>query len=258
MFVVVSPAKKMKAQTLKSTLVTPPKFAAQTKDLVSVMQTKSVADLQQLMKVSEKIATLNVDRFSSFDTSEGADGQPAAGLFAGDTYVGLDATTLSKEDLAFAQKHFGILSGLYGLLSPLDAIQPYRLEMGTRLKTEKGSNLYQFWGHQVTDEIAEKMIGAKYLINCASNEYFSVLNAQRLKDEYGISIITPVFKEIDKKNGTGKMKIISFNAKRARGMMARYIIQQRLDSPSAIQEFAESNYTFRPDLSSEQEYIFVR
>lgn len=258
MFVVVSPAKKMKAQTLKSTLVTPPKFAAQTKDLVSVMQTKSVADLQQLMKVSEKIATLNVDRFSSFDTSESADGQPAAGLFAGDTYVGLDATTLSKEDLAYAQKHFGILSGLYGLLSPLDAIQPYRLEMGTRLKTEKGSNLYQFWGHQVTDEIAEKMTGAKYLINCASNEYFSVLNAQRLKDEYGISIITPVFKEIDKKNGTGKMKIISFNAKRARGMMARYIIQQRLDSPSAIQEFAESNYTFRPDLSSEQEYIFVR
>ena len=258
MFVVVSPAKKMKAQTLKSSSLTSPRFPEQTKDLVSVMKKKSVADLQQLMKVSEKIATLNVERFSSFDTSDEADGQPAAGLFAGDTYVGLDAATLSKEDLEYAQKHFGILSGLYGLLSPLDAIQPYRLEMGTRLKTEKGGNLYQFWGHQVTDDLAKKMGGTKYLINCASNEYFSVLDAQRLKDDHGISVITPVFKEIDKKNGTGKMKIISFNAKRARGMMARYIIQQRLDSPSAIQEFAESNYTFRPDLSSDQEYVFVR
>ena len=258
MFVVVSPAKKMKPQILKSTLVTQPAFLSQTKDLVAVMKTKSVTDLQQLMKVSEKIATLNVERFAKFDTSEGADGQPAAGLFAGDTYVGLDAATLSNEDLVFAEKHFGILSGLYGLLSPMDAIQPYRLEMGTRLNTEKGSNLYQFWGHQVTDELAQKMAGSKYLINCASNEYFSVLDAQRLKETYGISVITPVFKEIDKKNGTGKMKIISFNAKRARGMMARYIIQQRLDSPSAIQEFAESNYTFRSDLSSEQEYVFVR
>jgi len=258
MFVVVSPAKKMKAQSLKDTTVTIPQFSSQIKDLVTVMKTKSVADIQQLMKVSEKIATLNVERFSSFDTAVGAKGQPAAGLFAGDTYVGLDAASLTKDDLEYAQKHFGILSGLYGLLSPLDSIQPYRLEMGTRLKTEKGSNLYQFWGQQVTDSLGKKMVGSKYLINCASNEYFSVLDAQRLKDVYGISIITPVFKEIDKKNGTGKMKIISFNAKRARGMMARYIIQQRLDSPSAIQEFAESDYTFRSDLSSGQEYVFVR
>ena len=258
MFVVVSPAKKMKAQTLKHTGVTLPQFSDQTKDLVTVMKKKSVADVQQLMKVSEKIATLNVERFSSFDTSVDAKGQPAAGLFAGDTYVGLDATTLTKDDLEYAQKHFGILSGLYGLLSPMDAIQPYRLEMGTRLRTEKGSNLYQFWGQQVTDAIGRRMVGSKYLINCASNEYFSVLDAQRLKSEFGISVITPVFKEIDKKNGTGKMKIISFNAKRARGMMARYIIQRRLDSPSAIQEFAESDYTFRSDLSSEQDYVFVR
>ena len=258
MFVVVSPAKKMKAQPLKHTSVTDPHFSVQTKDLVTVMKTKSIEDLQQLMKVSEKIATLNVERFSSFDTSPSAEGQPAAGLFAGDTYVGLDAATLTKEDLEYAQKHFGILSGLYGLLSPMDAIQPYRLEMGTRLKTDKGSNLYQFWGQQVTDALAEKLVGSKYLINCASNEYFSVLDAQRLKQEYGISVITPVFKEIDKKNATGKMKIISFNAKRARGMMARYIIRRRLDSPSAIQEFAESGYTFRSDLSSEQEYVFVR
>ena len=158
MFVVVSPAKKMKVQTLKTALFTTPRFSKQTKDLVSVMKKKSVAELQQLMKISEKIATLNVERFSSFDTSEEAEGQPAAGLFAGDTYVGLDAATLSKEDLEYAQNHFGILSGLYGLLSPLDTIQPYRLEMGTRLKTNKGNNLYQFWGHQVTDDLAKRMI----------------------------------------------------------------------------------------------------
>ena len=258
MFVVVSPAKKMKAQTLKSTSFTSPRFAEQTKDLVAVMKKKSVEDLQQLMKVSEKIATLNVDRFSSFDTAEGAEGQPAAGLFAGDTYVGLDASTLSKEDSRVCPKTLWDIKWFVRFTVTTRCYQPYRLEMGTRLKTEKGSNLYQFWGQQVTDALGKKMVGSKYLINCASNEYFSVLDAQRLKEEYGISVITPVFKEIDKKNGTGKMKIISFNAKRARGMMARYIIQQRLDSPSAIQEFAESNYTFRPDLSSEQEYVFVR
>jgi hypothetical protein len=172
--------------------------------------------------------------------------------------VGLDASSLSKEDLEYAEKHFGILSGLYGLLSPMDAIQPYRLEMGTRLKTDKGTNLYQFWGTEVTDALAKKLVGSKYIVNCASTEYFSVVDAQRLKEKFGIEVITPVFKEIDKKNGTGTMKIISFNAKRARGMMARYIIQHRVDTPSAIQQFTEGGYTFRSDLSSEHEYVFVR
>lgn len=259
MFVVVSPAKKMKAQALKLDTTTAPAFPKQTKALVDVMKTKTSADIQKLMKVSEKIATLNVERFSDFDTTEASNSaKPAVGLFAGDTYVGLDAATFTEEDLKYAEKHFGILSGLYGLLSPMDGIQPYRLEMGTRLKTDKGTNLYQFWGTQVTDILAKKMGEGKFLINCASNEYFSVLDSKRLQDQYGITVITPTFKEIDKKNNTGKMKIISFNAKRARGMMARYIIQQRLDSPSAIQEFAESGYAFRADLSSDTEYVFVR
>lgn len=264
MFAVVSPAKKMKVQPLKSPLVTMPVFSTQTTELVKVMQTKTKEDIQKLMKVSEKIATLNVERFEGFDLSTPSPetevvGDPAVGLFAGDTYQGLDAQTLSQEDLEFAQNHLGILSGLYGILSPLDAIQPYRLEMGTRLQTDKGKNLYQFWGNQVTDALAKKLSGgAKTLINLASNEYFSVLDAQRLKNEFGIDTITPVFKEIDKKNGTGKMKIISFNAKRARGMMARYIIQHRLDEPEALKNFAEGGYTFRNDLSSESEYLFVR
>ena len=259
MFVVVSPAKKMKEQTLKLDTVTEPSFPEQTKDLVAVMKSKTSDDLRKLMKVSEKIATLNVERFSTFDTAKNsASAKPAVGLFAGDTYKGLDAATLSEEDLKYAAKHFGILSGLYGILSPMDGIQPYRLEMGTRLKTDKGTNLYQFWGTQVTDALAKKMDGGKYLINCASNEYFSVIDQKRLQEKHGITVITPTFKEVDKKNNTGKLKIISFNAKRARGMMARYIIQQRLDSPSAIQEFAESGYAFRADLSSDTEYVFVR
>ena len=259
MFAVVSPAKKMKPTALKTSVLTTPVFSSQTKALVEVMQTKTIQDLRDLMKVSEKIANLNVERFSTFDTENASAGDPAVGLFAGDTYVGLDAQSLTADDLDYAQKHFGILSGLYGLLAPLDTIQPYRLEMGTKLKTEKGKNLYQFWGDQVTDTLAAKFgEGSKYLINLASNEYFSVLNPQRLQDEFGITTITPVFKEIDKKNGTGKMKIISFNAKRARGMMARYMIQHRLDTPTALQQFTDGGYSFRKDLSSDTEYIFVR
>ena len=268
MYAVVSPAKKMKAQTLQVETVTPPVFPIQTTELVQVMQEKSMNDIQSLMKVSEKLATLNVERFSTFQMGLATSkdqvnlkpvGNPAVGLFAGDTYKGLDAQTLSTEDLMFAQDHLGILSGLYGLLSPLDAIHPYRLEMGTKLATEKGKNLYQFWGNQVTDALAAKFCkGSKYLINLASNEYFSVLNAQRLKEEFGITVLTPVFKEIDKKNGTGKMKIISFNAKRARGMMARYIIQHRLNAPEGLQNFTEGGYTFRKDLSSDSEWLFVR
>jgi len=268
MYAVVSPAKKMKAQALQIKTVTPPVFPIQTTELIKVMREKSMTDIQSLMKVSEKIATLNVERFSTFQTGVTASdaqtavapvGNPAVGLFAGDTYKGLDAQTLSTEELTFAQDHLGILSGLYGLLSPLDAIQPYRLEMGTKLQTAKGKNLYQFWGNQVTDRLAAKFgDGSKILINLASNEYFSVLNAQRLKEEFGITVLTPVFKEIDKKNGTGKMKIISFNAKRARGMMARYIIQHRLDAPEGLQNFTEGGYTFRKDLSSDSEWLFVR
>ena len=181
-------------------------------------------------------------------------------MFAGDTYVGLDATTLTSEDLDFAQHHLGILSGLYGVLSPLDRIQPYRLEMGTRLATNRGNNLIQFWGDRVTDIVGERLANAdsKTVINLASNEYFSVLNPQRLQEEYGVSVITPVFKEIDRKNGTGKLRIISFNAKRARGMMARYIIQQRLSQPNGIKDFDVADYRFRADLSSELEWVFVR
>lgn len=260
MFVVVSPAKKMTSQVLQSDVHSTPILSEQSIVLANVMKQKTSADLQQLMKISPKLGDLNAQRFADFDTTLAPVGEPAVGLFAGDTYVGLDATSFSGEDLEFAQQHLGILSGLYGLLSPMDRIQPYRLEMGTRLVTDAGSNLVQFWGDHVTDVVGEKLRGAdsKTLINLASNEYFAVLNLQRLQDEYGISVVTPVFKEVDRKNGTGKLRIISFNAKRARGMMARYIVQQRLKEPSGIKEFTESDYTFRADLSSEQEWVFVR
>lgn len=260
MFVVVSPAKKMTTQVLQSDARSTPVLSEQTIELANVMKQKTSADLQQLMKISEKLGDLNAQRFTDFDTSSPSVGEPAVGLFAGDTYVGLDAASLSGEDLEFAQQHLGILSGLYGVLAPMDRIQPYRLEMGTRLVTDKGANLVQFWGEQVTDVVGQKMSDAesKTLINLASNEYFSVLNPQRLQEEYGVSVVTPVFKEVDRKNGTGKLRIISFNAKRARGMMARYIVQQRLTEPDGIKEFGESNYVFRADLSSEHEWVFVR
>ena len=260
MFIVVSPAKKMQSKVLQSDLRSTPSFSSSASQLVDVMRDKSVSDLRSLMGISEKLASLNVQRFTDFNTDTTGFGEPAVGLFAGDTYVGLDATTLSANQLDFAQEHLGILSGLYGVLSPLDTIQPYRLEMGTRLKTEHGKNLYEFWGDSVTDKIAKSLEdhNSKILINLASNEYFSVINTNRLKDEYGISVLTPVFKEVDRKNGTVKLKIISFSAKRARGMMARYIVQNALRAPKAIQQFSETGYGFRADLSSESEWIFVR
>jgi len=173
-------------------------------------------------------------------------------MFNGDTYTGLEASSLSDASLEWAQNHLAILSGLYGILRPLDLIQPYRLEMGTRLKTGRGKSLYEFWGDRITDQIRaqlEKHEDAT-LVNLASNEYFKSVRTNALPGK----VITPAFKEVR----DGKPKMISFMAKRARGMMARYIIDNRIETPEALKEFDMGGYTYRSDLSDDATWTFTR
>ncbi|MDV7338408.1 peroxide stress protein YaaA [Terasakiella sp. A23] len=250
MFCVVSPAKKLDYDTPAPALDhTGPVFLDDTVELSKTTKNLSRADLSRLMKISDKLADLNHARFQGFSVPFDTENAKQAALaFSGDTYVGLDAKTLDKDDFAFAQDHFGILSGFYGLLRPLDLMQPYRLEMGTRLENPRGNNLYEFWGSQIAERINE-MNGDGALINCASNEYFKAVDKKALKGE----VITPVFKEIK----SGVAKTIGLMAKRARGTMARYIIQNRIDQPEAIKDFTESGYVYREDLSRGNDWVFT-
>jgi hypothetical protein len=189
------------------------------------------------------------DRFQSFGNMAE---KPAALAFAGDTYQGLEAASLDTEELLWAQKYLGILSGLYGLLRPLDAIQPYRLEMGSRLKNPRGKNLYEYWGDTISNALNDRAeaLGSDVLVNCASQEYFGAVDLKALKPR----VITPVFME--DKNGT--VKIVSFYAKKARGAMARYIIQHRLTDPSALLDFDTGGYAYQPKLSEPDRPVFLR
>ena len=253
MYVLISPAKKLNNETSPVEGVTHPSLLTDSEVLVAEARQKTVPELQKLMGISDKLATLNAARFQSFSTPfTPQNAQPAVLMFAGDTYVGLEASTLTEEDLDYAQQHLGILSGLYGLLRPKDLIQAYRLEMGTRMKTKRGSNLYSFWGDKITEEVNAhlKSHERKTVINLASKEYFSSVQADKLLG----TVITPVFKE----NRNGKLKIISFSAKRARGTMARYIIKNRIEQPEALKSFAEDSYRYNPQLSDEQNWVFVR
>ena len=206
-----------------------------------------------LMDLSDKLAELNVARFRAFAGEQDRENAKQAVLaFAGDTYRGLDAASLSQEDLAWAQDHLRLLSGLYGVLRPLDLIQPYRLEMGTRLATRRGETLYDFWGDRVTQALNESLKGHEdaTLVNLASIEYFGVVRPKKLAG----TVITPIFRE----ERDGVEKIISFSAKKARGMMARYILTRRLDRPEGMKDFAEEGYRFRPKASSERDWVFSR
>ncbi|WP_306151422.1 peroxide stress protein YaaA [Roseovarius sp. MMSF_3281] len=249
MLVVVSPAKKMNMDPVEGISPTRPAFQTEADDLAKVARGLSVDDLQKLMKISESLAKLNRDRFSDFGEMEE---KPAALAFAGDTYQGLEAASLDADEMAWAQDHFRILSGLYGVLRPLDAIQPYRLEMGSRLKTEKGKTLYDYWGDKIAKALRAQADEVKtdILVNCASQEYFGAVDLKAL----GLRVITPVFME-DKPGGP---KIVSFYAKKARGAMARYIIQQRLTNAQALTEFDTGGYQYRPELSEADKPVFVR
>lgn len=254
MIVLLSPAKKLNFEPVTEFSVTTPELLKETKVLHETTRRLSAADLKRLMKLSDSLAKLNQRRFQEFDADSARPpgSKQAALAFDGDTYVGLRAPEFTKEEMEFAQQHVAILSGLYGVLRPLDAIQPYRLEMGTRLKTPRGGSLYDFWGDRVAKTINQrlkKMVGG-VVVNCASQEYFGVIPEGSL----AAPVITPVFKELR----GGQAKIVSFSAKRARGAMARYIVKHRLTEASGLKKFNQDGYRFMPKESTATEWLFLR
>lgn len=252
MLVLLSPAKTLDFETpLITQTHTQPEFTSQAEPLIDVLRDKAPQDIADLMKLSDKLAALNVARYQGWTPQHSPDNARQALLaFKGDVYTGLDAETLSETDLEYAQSHLRILSGLYGLLKPLDLIQPYRLEMGTSLNTDKGKTLYAYWGSTITDRLNTELSGDDVVVNLASNEYFKSVQPKRLNGR----LITPVFK--DQKNG--QYKIISFWAKKARGLMARYIIDKRVEQPEQLKAFDYEGYAFNEAMSEGDTWVFTR
>ncbi|MTI64540.1 peroxide stress protein YaaA [Methylophaga sp.] len=253
MLMVISPAKTLDFDTDPVTKqASQPRFLDDSAKLIDRLRKLSTTDIASLMKLSDKLAGLNAARYESWQRPFTADNAKQAVLaFKGDVYTGLDAESLDKAGFDFAQKHLRILSGLYGVLKPLDLIQPYRLEMGTRLENQAGKDLYAFWGDKLRQSLQQDE-GLKdgVLINLASNEYFKAVQAKQLDAR----IITPVFK--DWKNGQYKM--ISFYAKKARGLMSRYIIDHKLSEPEAIKQFDYDGYRFNEEMSKGDDWVFIR
>ena len=209
----------------------------------------NISEIEDFMEISEKLAHLNFQRFQNWSLPfNKTNSSPAIYSFSGDVYEGLDAYSLEEEDVKFAQRNLLILSGLYGILKPLDLIQPYRLEMGRKLKYESHKNLYSFWNDKIS--LYLNNIKDKVIINLASNEYFNVVNKEKISKK----IISPIFK--DEKNG--KFKIISFYAKKARGLMANYIIKNKIDDPSQLIKFNINGYTYNKNLSTDFYPVFTR
>ena len=254
MLAIISPAKTLdfKSATPAFTF-TQPQFPQQTKELVEICRQLTPAQLSSLMSISDKLAGLNVARFAQWQPHYDLDNAKAAiYAFKGDVYTGLDAASLSQEDIEYAQQHLRMLSGLYGLLRPLDLMQPYRLEMGTKLANPKGKDLYHFWGNTITEALQQALDtqGDDILINLASDEYYKSVKAKNLQAR----IIKPVF--LDFKNG--KYKVISFYAKKARGLMCRYLIENRITQLEALKNFDLGGYYFVEAESSNNEWIFKR
>lgn len=254
MLVVVSPAKNLDFQSPPTTeSYSQPTLLEHSGDLIERCRKLSPAQIGSLMKISDKLSGLNADRFAAWNTPFSKDNAKQALLaFNGDVYTGLDAQSFSQVDYEYAQEHMRILSGLYGVLKPLDLMQAYRLEMGTKLDNSRGSNLYQFWGDTITNELNKALVKQKdnVLINLASNEYFKSVKPKQLDGQ----IVTPVFK--DEKNG--QYKVISFFAKKARGLMARYIIQKQLTDVEQLTSFSEAGYQFDATQSDNQTLTFTR
>ena len=248
MYLVLSPAKRLHHVDIPKE-GTHPVFWKESRTLAKRVRTLKTTDLESLMKISSKLSNLNYERFQSFSMDD-VSGTPAIQTFAGDTFVGMKSQTLQDEDIAWAQERIGILSGLYGVLRPLDRIEPYRLEMGTKLSTEHGKDLYRFWGDRVHKEVSKRVQKSAFptLVNLASVEYFSVLKG------IGVPVINPVFKE--EKNGA--YKIIALKAKRARGSMARFVIDKRLNNPQDLKDFDYGGYAFSQEHSNEQNWVFLR
>jgi uncharacterized protein len=253
MIIILSPAKRVDfaGETLIGTFSNV-EFLEQTQVLADAAKKLSAGHLQNLMGISDKLAELNYQRYQDFKTPfDLSNARQAVLAFRGDAYLGLDVDSLSDDELAFAQDHLQILSGLYGLLRPMDLIQAYRLEMGTKFKNPRGRDLYAYWKETLTGALGDQLRADDgVLVNLASKEYSSVLDMPALDAR----IITPQFKEIR----DGRPRVMSFFAKKARGMMSRYIIKNRLSDPEAIKDFAEDDYCFNPALSDGDTFVFSR
>lgn len=250
----ISPAKTLDFDTPPKTAeFTQPQFLQHSQELIKDLRQLTPPQVSKLMSISEKLGKLNAQRFLEWHAPFTPDNAKQAVLaFKGDVYTGMEAETFSKANFTFAQQHLRILSGLYGLLRPLDLIQPYRLEMGTSFANTRGKNLYHFWGDIITDELNKELDAQKerVIVNLASTEYWGAVNTKKLHAE----VITPVFK--DCKNG--KYKIISFFAKKARGMMSAYIIHNKIKKVEAIKGFDIAGYRYDESMSSPKEWVFLR
>ena len=254
MLAVISPAKTLDFESLcPSVSVTQPDFLDDSAKLIAVLRKKRRPELRELMSLSENLADLNYERYQDWNLPFNEDNaRPALLAFKGDVYTGFSLDEYTKRDFAFAQQHLRILSGLYGLLRPLDLMQPYRLEMGLPFANRGGKNLYEFWDGRITRLLNEDLAasGEDTILNLASQEYFSSVRPKQLKGR----LLNIHFKEAR----DGKLKVISFNAKKARGRMAHLIIKERINEPTALRELAVNDYVFRPELSTENDWVWVK
>ncbi|QCU89675.1 peroxide stress protein YaaA [Thiomicrorhabdus sediminis] len=254
MLMVVSPAKALdETSKVQTDLHTQCAFLDQAQQLIDELQALGPVEIGQLMHISDKLAELNYQRFQDWQQPFTDDkAKQAAWLFKGDVYQGLDAYSLDEAAVVYLQNHLRILSGLYGLLKPCDDMLPYRLEMGTKFANAKGKDLYAFWGNQITDLLNQQLAesGSNTLVNLASNEYFKAVKAKQINGR----VITPIFKDWK----GGKYKIISFYAKKARGLMARYAADHKLENAEDLKYFDYEGYAFAADLSSETDWVFTR
>ena len=253
MLTVISPAKRLDLTPVDMSSATEPTFQQDAFTLAKAARRLSQAELRKLMSISEPLAKLNAQRFKAFAEQPAEDAvKPAALAFDGDTYQGLEARTLNEGDMAYAQRRLRILSGLYGVLRPMDRIQPYRLEMGSRLATRRGKTLYDFWRKKIAKALNEEAEGegTDLLLNCASQEYFGSVDLKALK----LKVIEPVFME----RKDGREKIVSFFAKKARGAMARFVIETQAQTTDDLKAFATGGYDFQSEQSDQNRLVFVR
>jgi len=258
MLLVLSPAKSLDYETpSKVSRPTTPQFVAQSAELIDILKTKSQAEIAALMDLSDPLAALNVARYGVWSQRfTDSNSKPAVLAFNGDVYEGLDAASLSEEDLQWAQQHLLILSGLYGVLRPLDRMQPYRLEMGTALDNARGKNLYAFWGDTLARHINDRLQSdeSPVIVNLASQEYFKSVRPTAASRWLKPRIVECVFEDWK----AGQYKVISFHAKRARGLMARFAITRRLSTPQGLQDFDLEGYVHAAEASDEQRLVFRR
>jgi cytoplasmic iron level regulating protein YaaA (DUF328/UPF0246 family) len=254
MLVLLSPAKKLDYDTpVRTALHTQPLFVEQAAALIKVMKKKSASEVAGLMSLSDNLGKLNAERYAAWTPRfDLGNSRQAVLAFNGDVYEGLDASSLSDKQLKWAQEHLALLSGLYGVLRPLDLMQPYRLEMGTRLATKAGKNLYEYWGSTIASYLNQRLEGQRdpVVLNLASEEYFKSVDLALLKAR----VVQCVFQDYK----SGVWKIISFYAKRARGLMARHIIEHKIDNVPALRGFDAQGYVYAPDVSTDDRLVFRR